>query len=112
MLAEFLALHLEALAALDGGAQEARQRHAGDLDRRLEAQEKARARALIGGKIRNILPVEGHGARSYAILRVAHDYMAERRFAGAVRAHHDVRLVRTDRKVDVVEDGFVAYRGR
>jgi len=49
--AELLTLHLQAGAAGDAGAQKARQRHARNLDRGLEAQEQAGARALVGGAL-------------------------------------------------------------
>ena len=46
--AELLALHLQAGAAGDAGTQKARQRHARDLDRGLEAQEQpARERLSV-----------------------------------------------------------------
>ena len=108
--AELLALHLEALAPGDGGAQEAGQRHAGDLHRRLEGQEQARARALVAGELGDVLAVEEDGALVHAIGGVAHDQVAQGRLAGAVGAHEDVGLAGGDVQVHAVQDGFLVHR--
>lgn len=107
---ELLALHFEALAAGEGGAQEAGQRHAGDLDGRLEGQEQAGARALVAGEVRDVLAVEVDGALRDGVDGVAHDDVAHRGLAGAVGSHDDVRLAGGDVEVDAVQDGLLIDR--
>lgn len=61
-LAELLALHVEFGTRRGDGAQEARQRHAGNLDGSLEREEHARETALVGGEIGDVLAAEHDGA--------------------------------------------------
>ena len=88
----------------EGGAQKARQRHAGDLDGRLEREEEPGARALVGRKVGYVLAVEHDGARRLRVDGVAHDDVAEGGLAGAVGAHENMGLAGGDGEVDVVED--------
>ena len=70
VLAELLALHVaHARAACGNGAQEAADGHAGNLHRRLEAQEKARVRALVSGQVCDILAVERDFAAGHRVFR-------------------------------------------
>ncbi len=110
--AELLALHLQAGAAGDAGAQKARQRHARNLDRGLEAQEQAGARALVGGEFSDVLAVKDDAAvvDPCKRTRVAHDQVAEGGLAGAVGSHQNVGLAGGDVEVDVVEDGLLRPR--
>ena len=97
---------LGGLAADGGGrgAQEVRDRDAGDLDGVLHRQEDAGAGALVDGHREDVLAVEGHGAAGDGVLRVAGDGVGQRRLAGAVRAHDRVGLAGADRQVDAGED--------
>ena len=113
MHAELLALHVaHPRAACGNGAQEAADGHAGDLHRRLEAQEKTRVRAFIGGQICDILSVERDFAAGHRVLGIAHDHVAQRRFAGAVRAHQHVGLSSAHGQVDVVKNDLLIHGGR
>ena len=109
--AELLALHLQAGAAGDAGAQKARQRHARNLDRGLEAQEQAGARALVGGELGDVLAVKDDAAVVDRVNGVAHDQVAEGGLAGAVGSHQNVGLAGGDVEVDVVEDGLLVHGG-
>ncbi len=84
VLAELLALKVQAFAASGRCAQEARQRNAGNLDGRLEAQEHACMAALVGRKRSNVLAVEHDGASGHVVRGIAHYDMAKGGFAGAV----------------------------
>ena len=74
--AELLALHLQAGTPGDLRAQEAGQRHARNLDRGLEGEEEAGARALVGGEVGDVRSVEGDGALVDGVDGVAHDHVA------------------------------------
>lgn len=110
-LAELAGRGLELGAHLADGAQERVERHAGDLDGRLVGEEDARERALVGGEGRDVLAVEGDGARGDLVGGVAHDHVAERGLARAVGPHEDVRLASADLEVDAVQDGGVLGSG-
>lgn len=109
--AELLALHLKTRATGDACAQEARQRHTGNLDGSLEAQEQAGAGALVGREIGDVLPVENDAAVVDRVDGVAHDQMAQCGLAGSVGAHQHMGFARGDVKVDVMEDGFLIHGG-
>ena len=112
VLAELLALHVaDARTTCGNGAQEAADGHAGNLDRRLEAQEKARVRALVSGQVCDILAIERNFAAGYRIFRVAHDHVAKGGFAGAVRAHQHVGLTCAHGQVNVVQDDLLVNSG-
>ena len=112
VLAELLALKVQAFAARGRCAQEARQRNAGNLDGRLEAQEHACMAALVGRKRSNVLAVEHDGASGHVVRGIAHYDMAKGGFAGAVRAHEHVGFALSDAQVDAVQNlPFVDRRG-
>ena len=110
-MAELLAAHLQAGAVGDGGAQEARERHAGNLDRCLEGEEDAGAGALVRAEVGHVLTIEGDGAGGLRVGGVAHDHVAERGLAGAVGAHEHMGLASGNGKVDAVENGLLVHGG-
>ena len=112
MLAELLALKVQAFAASGRCAQEARQRNAGNFDGRLEAQEHACMAALVGRKRSNVLAVEHDGTSGHVVCGIAHYDMAKGGFAGAVGTHEHVGFALSDAQVDAVQDLlFVDRRG-
>jgi hypothetical protein len=89
---------------VDGRAQEVGHGHAGDRVRVLEGEEEPALRALVGGRLGDVLAVEADPAAGDPVGRVAGDRVGERRLARAVRAHDRVHLVRVDREVDAADD--------
>ena len=69
-------------------------------------------RAFIGGQICDILSVERDFAAGHRVLGIAHDHVAQRRFAGAVRAHQHVGLSSAHGQVDVVKNDLLIHGGR
>ena len=90
-----------------GGAQEALQRDAGDLLRRLEGQEHTGAGTHIGGLVSDILAAEDDLAAGDGIAGVAHQGAHQGGLAGTVVAHQDMGLAGVHRKVQTVEKDFV-----
>ena len=85
-------------------AQEVHVADAGDLDRVLEGQEHARARALLGCQRQQVLAVERHAAAGDLVALAAGQHVGQRALARAVGSHDGVHLARADVEVEAVED--------
>ena len=111
VLAEVLEADLRLAAGLAVGVdrhpQVLRDGDAGDGDRILEGEEEARARALLGVGLGDVVAVEDDLAVGDLERGVAHDRVREGRLAGAVRAHQRVHLARRDLEVEALEDLLV-----
>ncbi len=92
---------------VDRGAQEVDHRHAGDRGRVLKRHEEARAGALVGLGLGDVLALEADAALGDLVGRVAQDRVRERRLAGPVRAHQRVHLAAADGQVHAAEDLLV-----
>ena len=93
------------------GAQEVRDRHAGDLDGVLHREEEPGTGALVDAHRQHVLAVELDGAAVDVVPGVTGDRVRERRLARAVGAHDGVDLAVGDRQVDALEDGLRAGLG-
>ena len=71
-------------ARLHRRAQEVRDRDARDLDRILEREEDAGARALVDLHFQQVLALEEDLAVGHLVGRMAGQYLGERALAGAV----------------------------
>src|SRR5680860_1582669 len=87
-----------------GGAEEVRDRHAGDLDRVLHCEEEARAGAGVDAHGQDVFAVEQDGAALDVISGVAGDRVGEGGLACAIRAHDRVDLALVDGEVDATQD--------
>ena len=90
-----------------GSAQEAFQRDAGDLLRRLEGQEHTGAGTHIGGLVGDVLAAEDDLAAGNGITGVAHQGAHQGGLAGTVVAHQNMGLAGVHGKVQAVEKDFV-----
>ncbi len=79
-------------------------RHAGDRHRVLEGQEQAHPGPLVGVDLGDILALEQDLTFGHLEVRVAHDRVRERRFAGTVGAHQRVDLALVDGQVQSAQN--------
>ena len=96
VLADFVERGLEKIGAV----------HAGNLDRILEREEQAFARAFLGIEVEQILAVVNHLAAGHVVTVAAGQHGGERAFAAAVRAHDGVDFAGVDGEADALEDLF------
>src|SRR4029079_5523990 len=90
--------------SIDRGAQEVEVADARDLDRVLEREEEALARALLGLEREQVQAVVRDRAASDIVAGTAREHVRERRLAGTVRSHDRVHLARVDREVESLEN--------
>ena len=81
---------------VDDHAQVLGDGHAGDRDRVLEGHEQARAGALVGIGLGDVLALEEDLALGDLEVRMTHDRVRQRGLARAVRAHQRVELAGAD----------------
>ena len=110
-LAELLVLELLAFR-LDYRAQEAAQWHAGNLDRSLKTQEQPGLAAFLGREIGDVFAIESDFASSDVVNRIAHQHMAKRRLARAIRAHEHMDFPSRHLQVDFAENRLLLDRRR
>ena len=92
----------------DGVAEEVGHRDARDRGRILEGQEQPGLGPLVGLQLQQVAAVERRRPRRDLVVRVAHQRVAERALARAVRPHQGMGLTLADREVDAPQDLLAA----
>jgi hypothetical protein len=99
-----LVLAAPGLHGVVGQAQELAVADAGDLDRVLEREKDAGARALFRRQREQVAAFVAHPARGHRVPRVAGQHLRERALAGAVRPHDRVHFAALYDEVKALQD--------
>ena len=101
MLADFVERGLQKVGAV----------HAGNLDRILEREKDAFARAFLGIEVEQVLAAVKHFAAGDVVAVASGQDRGERALAAAVRPHDGVDFAGVDGEVDAFEDLFALDAG-
>src|SRR4051812_119257 len=109
--AKFLGRHRLCLAHLLAPdrqrlTQEVRHAHAGDRRGVLEREKDAPARALVRGKLQDVLALVEDLTVGHLVLGISHQRVRERALTRAVRTHQGMDLALVHREVEPLQDGL------
>ena len=97
---------------LKGAADKALQRQTGHFQRLLKREEHAGPGPLVGGFLRDVLPLKDNASIGYGVLGAAHQHIAQCGLARAVGAHQHMGFALADGQIHAVQKLFFLNPGR